>query len=81
MNVLAVINEPMAVAISYSNEEYLKSQNVLVYDLGGGTFDVTLLKIDIDSNEKKIDVIATDGDAFLGGADWDNEMHKLLIEK
>ena len=81
LNVLAVINEPMAVAISYSNEEYLKSQNVLVYDLGGGTFDVTLLKIDIDSNEKKIDVIATDGDAFLGGADWDNEMHKLLIEK
>lgn len=44
LNVLAVINEPMAVAISYSNEEYLKSQNVLVYDLGGGTFDV-LLKI------------------------------------
>ena len=83
LNVLAVINEPMAVAISYSNEEYLKSQNVLVYDLGGGTFDVTLLKIEIDStsNEKKIDVIATDGDAFLGGADWDNEMYKLLIEK
>lgn len=83
LNVLAVINEPTAAAISYSNEEYQESQNVLVYDLGGGTFDVTLLKIEIDStsNEKKIDVIATDGDAFLGGADWDNEMYKLLIEK
>lgn len=81
LNVLAVINEPTAAAISYSNDLYQESQKVLVYDLGGGTFDVTLLKIDIDSNEKKIDVIATDGDAFLGGADWDNEMYKLLIEK
>ncbi|RHQ57369.1 Hsp70 family protein [Firmicutes bacterium AF25-13AC] len=83
LNVLAVINEPTAAAISYSNDKYQESQNVLVYDLGGGTFDVTLLKIEIDStsNEKKIDVIATDGDAFLGGADWDNEMYKLLIEK
>ena len=83
LNVLAVINEPTAAAISYSNVSYQESQNVLVYDLGGGTFDVTLLKIEIDStsNEKKIDVIATDGDAFLGGADWDNEMYKLLIEK
>ena len=83
LNVLAVINEPTAAAISYSNDKYQESQNVLVYDLGGGTFDVTLLKIEIDStsNEKKIDVIATDGDAFLGGADWDNEMYKILIEK
>lgn len=83
LNVLAVINEPTAAAISYSNDKYQESQNVLVYDLGGGTFDVTLLKIEIDStsNEKKIDVIATDGDAFLGGADWDKEMYKLLIEK
>lgn len=83
LNVLAVINEPTAAAISYSNDKYQESQNVLVYDLGGGTFDVTLLKIEIDStsNEKKIDVIATDGDAFLGGVDWDNEMYKLLIEK
>lgn len=70
LNVLKLINEPTAAAFAYGLANAGKNLRVLVYDLGGGTFDVTL--VDIHDNE--IDVIATDGDHLLGGKDWDDRL-------
>jgi molecular chaperone DnaK len=77
LNVLRIINEPTAAAIAYGLDKGEKNQTILVYDLGGGTFDVTIIKITKDS----IDVIATDGDKNLGGFDWDNEIIKFLSQE
>ncbi len=77
LNVLRIINEPTAAALAYGLDKGDKEQTVLVYDLGGGTFDVTIIKITKDS----IDVIATDGDKNLGGFDWDNEVMKFLNDE
>ena len=74
LNVLQVFNEPTAAAVAYGlNSEDGK---VLVYDLGGGTFDITLMNV----KDGKFDVIATDGDQNLGGFDFDNEIISLIIE-
>lgn len=70
LNVLRIINEPTAAALSYGLDKKGKDQTVLVFDLGGGTFDVSLLEI----GEGVIDVKATSGDNFLGGDDWDKEI-------
>lgn len=77
LNVLRIINEPTAAAIAYGLDKGEKDQTILVYDLGGGTFDVTIIKITKDS----IDVLATDGDKNLGGFDWDNEIIKFLNQE
>ena len=74
LNVLAIINEPIAAAISYglkTNEEKV----VLVYDLGGGTFDVTIIRV----NGGVIKVIATGGNHHLGGVDWDIALAEYLL--
>jgi molecular chaperone DnaK len=70
LKVLKLINEPTAAAFAYGLNNAGKSMRVLVYDLGGGTFDVTIC--DIANNE--INVIATDGDHILGGKDWDDRL-------
>lgn len=75
LNVLEVINEPTAAAISYGVHAD-GDQTVLVYDLGGGTFDVTLIEI----KEGSVRVIATDGDHLLGGRDWDQAVVAFLAE-
>lgn len=67
LNVLMMINEPTAAAIAYRVQKQSQSQTVLVYDLGGGTFDVTLMQV----NPQGIDVLGTEGDVQLGGKDWD----------
>lgn len=77
LNVLRIINEPTAAALAYGLDKGEKGQTILVYDLGGGTFDVTIFKI----NKSTIDVIATHGDRSLGGFDWDNEIMKYLNEE
>ena len=69
MNVLQIINEPTAAAIAYGIKQD-ENQTVLVYDLGGGTFDVTILKI--SGNE--YETVATGGDPYCGGYDWDKAL-------
>ena len=78
LNVKELINEPVAAAIAYGLENNLnEKKNVCVFDLGGGTFDVTILEID----NKKFTVKAIGGDSHLGGEDFDNELVKYCIEK
>lgn len=76
LNVLAIINEPVAAAISYGVKTD-KTQTVLVYDLGGGTFDVSVIKI----TRGKIQVVVTGGDHHLGGADWDLAVSQFLLDE
>ncbi len=77
LNVLNIINEPTAAAIAYQAATPGETANVMVYDLGGGTFDVTIVRV----SENQIQVVATDGDHALGGADWDDALQELLAEK
>lgn len=73
LNVLEIINEPTAAAISYGLQDD-KDQVVLVYDLGGGTFDVSIIEV----KDGSVAVVATGGDHELGGRDWDEEVVKYL---
>jgi heat shock protein 5 len=77
LNVLRIINEPTAAAIAYGLDKKDKERNILVFDLGGGTFDVSLLTIDSGVFE----VIATNGDTHLGGEDFDNRVLEYLMKK
>ena len=82
LNVLAVLNEPTAAALYYCvNRFNEQSTRVLVYDLGGGTFDVSLIEVYMDGETRKVKVLATDGDFMLGGVDWDNCLFELLLQK
>lgn len=76
LNVRRVLNEPTAAALSYGLDTQING-TVLVYDLGGGTFDVTIMRI----GDGQFEVLATDGDRNLGGFDWDGEMMQLIIDK
>ena len=81
-NVLGIINEPTAAAINYCYNRYEEDQTILVFDLGGGTFDVTILKVTKkEDDSRKVDVIASAGNAMLGGYDWDLELEKLFQQK
>ncbi|GAA3359065.1 molecular chaperone DnaK [Saccharopolyspora gregorii] len=77
LNVLRIINEPTAAALAYGLEKGEKEQTILVFDLGGGTFDVSLL----DVGEGLVEVKATSGDTDLGGDDWDQRIVDWLVEK
>ena len=77
LNVRRVINEPTAAALAYGLEKSTRAETVLVYDLGGGTFDVTIMKVD----RSDIQVVATGGDRNLGGFDWDNRVMTHLNEE
>ena len=77
LNVLRIINEPTAAALAYGLDKGEKDQTILVFDLGGGTFDVSLLEI----GEGIIEVKATNGDNHLGGDDWDERIIKCLVDK
>lgn len=74
LDVLRIVNEPTAAALAYGLERLDQSQTVLIYDLGGGTFDVTVMRIDAG----RINVIATDGDHALGGFDFDNRIMDIF---
>jgi molecular chaperone DnaK len=81
-NVLQVINEPTAAAIAYGvSNEGSTSQKVFVFDLGGGTFDVTVLDVVHNNGKKEINIINTDGDHRLGGKDWDDKIIEFFAEK
>jgi molecular chaperone DnaK len=76
-SVRQIINEPTAAAIAYGAAEPSEKKVVLVYDLGGGTFDITMIEIRIDS----IEVICTGGDHNLGGKDWDDRIVAYLVQE
>jgi molecular chaperone DnaK len=77
LNVLRIVNEPTAAALAYGLDKGEKEQTILVFDLGGGTFDVSLLEI----GEGVVEVRATSGDNHLGGDDWDQRIVDWLVEK
>src|SRR5881397_3336862 len=77
LNVLRIVNEPTAAALAYGLDKGDAEQTILVFDLGGGTFDVSLLEI----SEGLIEVKATSGDNHLGGDDWDQRIIDYLVNK
>ena len=77
LNVLRIVNEPTAAALAYGLDKGEKEQRILVFDLGGGTFDVSLLEI----GEGVVEVRATSGDNHLGGDDWDDRIVEWLVDK
>src|SRR5947208_747530 len=77
LNVLRIVNEPTAAALAYGLDKGEKEQTILVFDLGGGTFDVSLLEI----GEGVVEVKATNGDNHLGGDDWDERVITWLVDK
>lgn len=84
MNVLNLINEPTAAALSYCARQFQEERTILVYDLGGGTFDVTIVKMALvmnaDGNEvQKVTVVATGGNDELGGKDWDDKLFDFIL--
>lgn len=77
LDVIAIINEPTAAALAYGLNEKSEAQTVLIYDLGGGTFDVTLARMDRD----EINILGSDGDHELGGKDWDDCIARYLASE
>ena len=76
LNVLQVVNEPTAAALAYGIDQHGSDQTVFVFDLGGGTFDVTIMKV----SGSKLEMIATNGDHRLGGKDWDDKLITYVAE-
>ncbi len=76
LNVLRIINEPTAAALAYGLDKQEGSQKVMIYDLGGGTFDVSILEI----GDGVFEVLATNGDTRLGGDDFDNKIMDFLVD-
>jgi len=86
LNVLNIVNEPTAAAFNYLSREFKESKKIMVYDLGGGTFDISLFDFSVDdSGITTIDLIDSGGDDRLGGADWDarlfNHISNLYIDE
>ncbi|HEV7740999.1 MAG TPA: molecular chaperone DnaK [Pseudolysinimonas sp.] len=81
LNVLRIINEPTAAALAYGLDKGKEDELILVFDLGGGTFDVSLLEVGKDDDFSTIQVKATSGDNRLGGDDWDQRIVEHLIKK
>ncbi len=79
LNVLRIINEPTAAALAYGLDRGAKDAKIAVYDLGGGTFDISIIEtIDLDG-EQQFEVLATNGDTFLGGEDFDARIIDYLV--
>ncbi|HLU64228.1 MAG TPA: molecular chaperone DnaK [Protaetiibacter sp.] len=81
LNVLRIINEPTAAALAYGLDKGKEDELILVFDLGGGTFDVSLLEVGKDDDFSTIQVRATSGDNRLGGDDWDQRVVEWLIKR
>src|SRR5690554_6471782 len=81
LNVLRIINEPTAAALAYGLDKGKQDELILVFDLGGGTFDVSLLEVGKDDDFSTIQVRATSGDNRLGGDDWDQRVVDYLIKR
>jgi len=81
LNVLRIINEPTAAALAYGLDKGKEDELILVFDLGGGTFDVSLLEVGKDEGFSTIQVRSTSGDNRLGGDDWDQRIVEHLVKK
>jgi molecular chaperone DnaK len=82
LEVLRIINEPTAAALAYGVDKADKrDRKIAVYDLGGGTFDVSIIEIANVEGEKQIEVLSTNGDTFLGGEDFDQRIMDYLVEE
>jgi molecular chaperone DnaK len=81
LNVLRIINEPTAAALAYGLDKGKEDELILVFDLGGGTFDVSLLEVGKDEGFSTIQVRSTSGDNRLGGDDWDQRVVEHLVKK
>lgn len=77
LDVVRIVNEPTAAALAYGLDNSDKDQKILVYDLGGGTFDVSVL----DMSDGTFEVLATSGDNHLGGDDWDQKLINWLLDE
>ncbi len=82
LEVLRIINEPTAAALAYGvDKESTKDRKIAVYDLGGGTFDVSIIEIANIDGDKQIEVLSTNGDTFLGGEDFDQRIMDYLCDE
>lgn len=82
LEVLRIINEPTAAALAYGVEKQDKQdRKIAVYDLGGGTFDVSIIEIANVDGDKQIEVLSTNGDTFLGGEDFDQRIMDYLVDE
>jgi molecular chaperone DnaK len=82
LEVLRIINEPTAAALAYGvDKQDKKDRKVAVYDLGGGTFDVSIIEIANVDGDKQIEVLSTNGDTFLGGEDFDQRIMDFLVDE
>ena len=77
LDVVGLLPEPLAAALAYGHTNRNTASTVFVFDLGGGTFDTTVLRISPDT----LDTLVVDGDATLGGSDWDEELLSLVVHK
>jgi len=81
LDVKRIINEPTAAALAYGLDKDGGDRKIAVYDLGGGTFDVSIIEIASVDGEKQFEVLATNGDTFLGGEDFDKRVIDYLVEE
>ncbi|HDO34048.1 MAG TPA: molecular chaperone DnaK, partial [Chromatiales bacterium] len=81
LEVRRIINEPTAAALAYGLDKARGDQKVAVYDLGGGTFDISIIEIAEVDGEHQFEVLATNGDTFLGGEDFDNRLMDYLVDE
>jgi molecular chaperone DnaK len=82
LEVLRIINEPTAAALAYGVDKAAKKdQKIAVYDLGGGTFDISIIEIANVDGDKQFEVLATNGDTFLGGEDFDQAIINYLVDE
>ena len=81
LNVKRIINEPTAAAMAYGEDKVKGEKKIAVYDLGGGTFDISIIDIDEVDGEKTFEVLSTNGDTHLGGEDFDNLLINYLIDE
>jgi len=81
LTVKRIINEPTAAALAYGVDKTTGDKKVAVYDLGGGTFDVSIIEMEDIDGEKHFEVLSTNGDTFLGGEDFDQRIISFLVEE
>ncbi|WP_348666420.1 molecular chaperone DnaK [Arsenophonus symbiont of Ornithomya chloropus] len=81
LDVKRIINEPTAAALAYGLDREVGNRTIAVYDLGGGTFDISIIEIDDVDGEKTYEVLATNGDTHLGGEDFDNRLINFLVNE
>jgi molecular chaperone DnaK len=81
LEVKRIINEPTAAALAYGLDKEIGNRTIAVYDLGGGTFDISIIEIDDVDGEKTFEVLATNGDTHLGGEDFDSRLINYLVEE